>query len=308
MQKYIVKHSVCNIKLNKMKIQNIRMKFAVLIALIIFTLPGTKDACAQSQWLDYGDGNSVSIEFCKPFLQRDSLGTFLTPGFSALSGALFITGRYNVTKNVTLVGEIPLVNGKFEYDDDDLNSQSESGIKFGNPYIGGEYALPKSPLFFELGLRIPVVQQDPIVGTLVGVRADIDRSEAFFKDIVPVYGAVNFKTVTESNILFKLRAGGNVWFNARKLGFDSPQVFSVDYTLQTGYVNKRVNILLGLTGRYDSDSGPQYPDKYTFLQYGLMITVPYKNFRPSFSVRVPGEDADKFFNYVVAFNLTYGFE
>ena len=267
-----------------------------------------EDVNGQSQWLDYGEGNSVSIEFCKPFIQRDSIGTLLTPGFSALSGALFITGRYNVHKNITLVGELPLVNGKFEYDDDDLNNKSENGVKFGNPYIGAEYSLPKSPLLFELGLRIPLVQQDPIVGTLVGVRADIDRSEAFFKDIVPVYGAVNFETVTESNILFKLRAGGNVWFNARKFGFDSPQVFSVDYTLQTGYMDKRVNVILGLTGRYDSDSGPQYPDKYTFLQYGIMITVPYKNLRPSFSVRVPGEDADQFFNYVVAFNLTYGFE
>ena len=94
-------------------LHTIRVNAAVAIMLIIVALSGTEDACSQSQWLDYGDGNSVSIEFCKPFIQRDSIGTLLTPGFSALSCALFITGRYSVSRTVTLVGEIPLVNVKF---------------------------------------------------------------------------------------------------------------------------------------------------------------------------------------------------
>lgn len=200
------------------------------------------------------------------------------------------------------------MNGKLDYGADSLNDLNESGLKIGNPYIGAEYHLPRSPLMFELGLRIPVVSKDPVAGTVVGVRADIDRSEAFIRKIVPVYAAINFRTVTENNILIKARVGGNLWFNTKVLGFYNQPEFSADYTLQTGYMDKYVNVIVGLTGRYAVDSGPEYPDKYNFVQYGLLITVPYKNIRPGFNIRVPGEDADNLFNYVFGLNFTYGFE
>ena len=39
---------------------------------------------------------------------------------------------------------------------------------FGNPYIGAVYYLPESPMFFEMGSRIPVVPDKKGIASLTG--------------------------------------------------------------------------------------------------------------------------------------------
>lgn len=285
-----------------------RNPLAILTAFLIVMIANETAIC-QSQWLDPGRGNSISMEIYKPIAPQDSVVGSLFPTFSGGSGALFLTGRYNVSNEFTLVCELAMANGKLDYEDKTQESPDESGFKFGNPYIGAEYHLPNSPLTFELGLRIPVTPKDPTTATLVGARADINRFEAFVKDIVPVVVAVDYNTVSESDILLKARAGGSFWFNTdTDAGFDSDPEVSVDYTLQTGYISKYVHAVIGLTGRYDVSSGPKYPEKYNYIQYGLVLTFPYKSIRPGLSFKVPGSDAEDLFNYVIGLNFTYDFK
>lgn len=114
--------------------------------------------------------------------------------------------------------------------------------------------------------------------------------------------------MSESNILLNARVGGDLWFNTKQLGIYTQPLLSVLYTLQTGYIHKNVHFILGLSGNYEIDTGPNTPDKYNYIEYGLLVTFLFKNIRPAFSLKVPGEDLGKFINYVVGFNFTYGFK
>ena len=284
-----------------------------LVKILAVILPAAILLCAeksgaQSQWLDHGNGNSISLEVYKPFIPQDSVFDEVTPAYKPFSVAFFLTGRYNLNKNFTLVAEIPFARGET---DDTTALPEDNGAEIGNPYIGAEYRLPDSPLKFELGFRLPLTPKDHIHAALVGVRSDIDRLEAFVYDLVPVNMAVSFETVNESNILFKARLGGNLWFieNPDRTLIDNKTQFGVEYTLQTGYIHKHVNLIFGLSGRYHLESGPKVQDKPTVLQYGLLVTVPYKNIRPGISIKVPGNDrTGELFNYILGLNFTYTFD
>ncbi|MEO8211449.1 MAG: hypothetical protein ABI840_12895 [bacterium] len=100
----------------------------------------------------------------------------------------------------------------------------------------------------------------------------------------------------------------DVWFNTTEVGFENQPVLKADYTLQIGYNHKYVNFLFGLSGIYNTVSGPKYPDKENIIQYGLLVTFLYKNIRPALSIKVPGKDNFGRLNYVLGLNFTYGFD
>jgi hypothetical protein len=137
----------------------------------------------------------------------------------------------------------------------------------------------------------------------------MDRGEAFAYKIVPVFAAVNYETVSESNILLRGRTGVNIWFNSNAAGLETQPLLTVDFTLQAGYLHRYVHVIAGISGRYDTDTGPRFPDKETLLQYGLSLTIPLKNWRPGFVIKVPGNAfTGQLINYVIGLNLSYSFE
>jgi hypothetical protein len=161
----------------------------------------------------------------------------------------------------------------------------------------------------ELGLRLPFTPDSGVASaTVAGTRTDVDRTDAFIRKIIPVNFSANYTTVSESNIYFNAKVGTSVWFNTKAIGFYNQPNVSATYALQVGYFQKYVHIITGLSGLYAFDSGPQYPYKDNFMQLGLLITGVYKNIRPGLSIKVPGADADKIFNYVLGLNFTYSFK
>ena len=283
-------------------------RLVIILLMPVLMILYCSDARAQSEWLDYGTGNSVSIEIYKPITPRDSNKYEpggIEPGFTVPSVAVYLTGRYNLYKDFTLVGEFPFAYGAYDTTNFVVD---ESGAKIGNPYLGAEYRVPKSPLMFELGLRLPLSPDNPVIPSLVGFAADIDRSEAFLRDVVPVYTAVNYESLSESNIYLRGRGGVNIWFNTKKIpGFDTQPEVTFDYTLQVGYFQKYVHVIAGVVGKYDVDSGPLSSNKNNLVQYGILITGIYKNIRPALSFKVPGGNAGLVFNYIIGLNCTYEF-
>ncbi|MEO8209660.1 MAG: hypothetical protein ABI840_03795, partial [bacterium] len=179
---------------------------------------------------------------------------------------------------------------------------------FGNPYIGAEFDIPKTPVYFQLGLRIPLVPDSNGVAKFAGTLSDFDRSEAFIEHVFPIYGAVNFETVSENKILFAARGGLNLWFYNDTLDILSNPSAHVDYQLQTGYIDKNLNIIFSAVGRYDVSTNAKVKEKNNILMYGLSVVVPYKKIRPALSFRVPGSDLSKdVLNYVVGLNFGYVF-
>ena len=284
-----------------------RQAAVLLISLLLFPAM----LSAQSLWVDHGEEKTyISVEIIKPIAAVDSIYkdfwyTELQPEYTALSGAIIITGKYALGKNFVLAADLSIAHGELVGEKyDSIGSQTI----FGNPYIGAEYHLPKTPLFFELGFRIPVVPDKKGVASISGIYSDFDRAGAFYPHIVPVSGAVNFEKITKWKLLLRARTGVTLWFNSKKVGaFRSPTLF-VNYMLQTGYYHPRVTFIVGLAGVLDANSNPKYPEKVHILQYGATITVPFGNFRPGINFRIPGNKTSReFIDYAFGLNLTYVF-
>lgn len=140
-----------------------------------------------------------------------------------------------------------------------------------------------------------------------GIVSDYDRSEEFLSHFFPIYGAVNYRTVSDSKILFSARAGLNLWFNNDTLNIESDPSVRVDYHIQTGYIDKNLNVILSAVGRENVSSNAVVREKFRLMQYGLSIVVPYKKIRPALSFRIPGDKIDRILNYAVGLNFGYVF-
>jgi len=280
-----------------------RQTVSLLISLLLFPVM----LSAQSEWVDNGQERSfLSIEIIKPVRNIDTLFEGLRPDFTTFSGSVFLTGRYAIGKNFVLAADISIA--RVDYKGEEFDVYGKETI-LGNPYIGAEYYLPETPLFFELGMRIPIVPDNKGIASICGVYSDLDRAEAFLPHIVPVYGAVNYEKIFESKILLRARTGINLWFTSKEWETYRDPLVLVDYTLQTGYIHPRVTIIVGLTGRLDVSSDPRFEEKAHILQYGATLTVPFGNFRPGINFRIPGNKlTENLIDYVFGINLTYVFK
>ena len=285
-----------------------RQAAVLLISLLLFPAM----LSAQSLWVDHGEEKTyISVEIIKPIAAVDSIYkdfwyTELQPEYTALSGAMIITGKYALGKNFVLAADLSVAHGELVGEKyEAIGSQTI----FGNPYIGAEYYLPETPLFFEMGFRIPVVPDEKGVASISGIYSDFDRAGAFYPHIVPVYAAMNYEKITKSKILLRARTGVTLWFNSKEVGaYREPTVF-LNYALQTGYYDPRVTIIAGLTGSFDANSNPKFPEKAHILEFGTTVTVPFGNFRPGINFRVPGNNiTQEFIDYVFGLNLAYVFK
>lgn len=282
------------------------MKSKILgsIFFFVFITPSLTDA--QSIWYGREKENSIFFEINKPFTRSDSLGTFEIPGLDAWSASYFLSGRYTLenNKNISFVADIPFSHGAV----DDTNNLDNSQWMFGNPYIGAEFDIARTPIYFQLGFRLPFATENKGLAERTGVFSDFDRSEAFISHLFPIYGGVNYETINENKILFNARAGINLWFNDDSLNRQSNPSVRIDYQLQGGYMDKNLNVILTAVGRKFLSSNSVIKTKGYVLQYGLSIVVPYKKIRPALSFRIPGNDlSEAVLNYVIGLNFGYVF-
>lgn len=288
-----------------MKENLLRVKIFIGV-LFLFELCYSANISAQSVWYGREKVNLIALEINKPVTPSVNAGRHTIPGLSAGSGSIFLSGRYSLkkNKNITFVADIPVSHGYL----DDSTNLNGSEWAFGNPYIGAEFDIPESPLYFQLGLRLPFAPYDQGLAEFAGSVSDLDRSEAFLAHVFPVYGAVNYETVSENKILFTAKAGLDFWFNNDSLRIQSDPSVRFNYVVQTGYMDKNLNVILSAVGRKDLSSSAVVQDKLNIFQYGLSIVVPYKKIRPALSFRFPGNrTTDNVFNFVVGLNFGYVF-
>ena len=235
--------------------------FTSCLALLFFCTVFLHDTSeAQSVWVDYPEGNSATLEIYKPFppVYERSFIAGVRPEYTAGSSSYFLSGRYEVSKALTIVADFPMVYGMW---DDTVEIENEGGFKIGNPYLGIEYLIPQSPATVEFGFRIPVTPEDMVQATTIGTLSDVDRVEAFLPQIVPFTASVKYRTVSDSKILLNARVGADLWFNTKKINIQQQPLLTALYTLQTGYLNKYVHFIFGLSGKYDMDSGTGNEEK-----------------------------------------------
>ncbi len=219
--------------------------YKLQIVILFASLQFTTSLLAQPIWLAQTSDKSIAIEVFKPNLAGDF-------GFSFMSSALFLSGRFSLGSNLIFVSEIPLAHAH----QDDINIVNpltgETMFEFdfdpetiiGNPYIGLEFRKPGPGVFAEIGMRIPITPDDKFSAPSFGAMADYDRLVAFAPDLFTITGKINYQNKNVSNLIIRLRGGPTVWIPTE----EGDTELVLDYSAQVGYEGQLVSIIGGFTG------------------------------------------------------------
>jgi hypothetical protein len=250
---------------------------------------------AQSIWLDRQHDKTIAVEVLIPNFPDDNT--------ESSAWATFLSLRAPLSKNVNFVGELPIAHSSFEFRF--LGSRiSESETAVGNPYLGLEIKGEDSPIFAEVGLRVPIAPEDN-VGTFGGLISDMDRVEAFMPKMLPVTVMLNLRQKTWGGVVFRLRGGPSLLINtgADQGGFDDTETF-LGYSAQVGYESEPVSVIGGFTGRATlSEEDADYGER-SVHQLGFAASFGLDNVRPGVHLRLPlDEDAKGLVDFVLGFHL-----
>lgn len=198
---------------------------------------------AQSLWMERESEHSVMLEMLRPNLE-DVDSKFL-------SAAFFLSGRAAISSHAAIVAELPYANHQSTQLGTDINGfeivTETSSSTFGNPYIGIETRAVSSPIFAELGARIPLASNEQYEAFLTGYYSDVVRQDAFLPDVASIVAAFNLWEVTPSKIAYRLRLSPVLAISTAGESID-PELFAV-YTFQIGYHGSHARIGGGMSGR-----------------------------------------------------------
>lgn len=236
-----------------------------MLILLLLTAGLSYSSAAQSPWLSRTYPNSVSIEWYKPVFNPPSGNDNIT----FFSSVLFVTGRYQATENLWLVGDLPFSH--WEYEDPDGVDTQAPHTTLGNVYLGGEYHFPDRPgpfsYFAEFGLRLPTLAEPDFPdkrGAFTGYYTAKDRRGAFFHDLLPLTGMGNLLYHVNDVFTLRLRGGFAHWIYTGDATRRGNRLFLAQ-SVQAHFQTRELSGHFGITGRYDVDTD----DDITQLQAGL---------------------------------------
>lgn len=254
--------------------------------LLLATLFGVAPAGALAQplWVAPERTGGFHVEYLRPDIE----------GSSAASGAVYLGLRAPLGSHLALVGELPFAHGDF-----DLGSGAtlEATTSLGNPYVGVEIGPRRSTVHFEVGARLPVIDQ-PDAATSVGFLADpIDRPEAFLEDLVAITARAHYRRFDRSGFGVLLHAGASVWMAPDEGGPDTPvgtrppdDEVVASYGARFGWMGTPGGFVAGLTGRTSvTDPNGSFEDR-TLTQLGGAGYLRLGPLRPGIEFRLPLDD------------------
>jgi len=258
-------------------------KIIITLLTIVATMAGelfnTTPLSGQSNWLTKSKKTSVTLEMIKPNFDWDDDLTLAT-------SVVFLSARGPISETNSVVVEFPIAHIGFD------NSDSPDETLLGNPYFGFEFGVSDTPIFFELGFRIPVASDDKEGAAIVGILSDFERLEAFTPDLLLFTWGVNYQHRNASNIVFRLRGGPSLWVFSSTEEEDNPEdELWLDYSVQVGYENDAFSALARLSGSYwvtrgDDETLP------TARQLALAVSWVHSRLRPGVHFRLPFNSGD----------------
>lgn len=262
------------------------LTFLPLFVLIFFAaaLPAQPLASEREQ------GHSISVEFLKPYFV-DSNSSFTT-------SVLFLTGRLSLSQTIAIVADLPFAH--HGYRDDFGRPELESTIVIGNPYLAIQIGRLASPLLAEIGLRLPLSSDrdefyHPSMASSIGILIDPNRFEAFGLNDLSVVVRLNYLHEFSSDFRLLLHGG---WSGGGSTdGEYGPSGFqTLDYGVQLGYLNRRVNVFGELSGRYLLDGSTPFLSGFhssrgrTVNQVAVAANIGLGKVHPGLYFRVPIDD------------------
>lgn len=253
-------------------------------------LAGAGTAAAQAPWLGTDRSPRLAAEAFKPrFDAQDHL--------RASSSALFLSGRIQAGDAVSVVVEAPVAFGGYKLDND-------GSVQVGNPYVGVELGRSRSPVWVELGGRVPLVGRDPNSAVEVGILSDIDRFSAFLPQTAALSGALDFGMKDRSGLGFRARFGPELLVNtASNNEGDDTETF-VNYGAQAFWVQGPLDLRLHVGGLYAATAESGDFGERSMHQLGLAGSYLLGGVRPGISLRLPlDHDLTETLDYVLGITL-----
>ncbi len=254
--------------------------FAIAIALSPFSLS------AQSLWLDRSHDKALSLEVLMPNFKNDGAGA-ITSSNSGL--AVFSTLRLPLPEQIHFVGELALARASSTTSGAKFSS-SHSETAFGNPYLGIEIRARNTPIFAELGVRVPLASEDNALSMATGAITDFDRLEAFAPKHFTVNGMMNFRRIESSGFMIRLRAGSSLAINTDKQDYERHADCFINYGAQLGYESRQFSVGGSFSGRANISLDEGNFGERTIHQLGLATSVQLGQFRPGLQFRLPLDD------------------
>ncbi len=266
---------------------------ALVLGMVLALLPVS--AAAQTIWLGPDQANNVTLEWLRPEFEDAEDLSFMTSGF-------FLSARFGINDQFRLVGDVPF--GYFGTDIDDVDSE----IGIGNPYLGVEVGNLKSPVWGELGLRIPLTDVDNL-GSSFGFFSDYDRCEAFMPDAVSAMGFANYLYRHDSGFSMRLRGGPLFLISTDSDEYEDDMEMYAMYSLQGWYDTARLRFGTGITGRMIATEKDLDLGERTIHQLGLALAGKFRGVEPGLHFRLPlDEDLSDVTNYTFGLTVTVPFQ
>ncbi|MCI0330807.1 MAG: hypothetical protein L0196_07635 [candidate division Zixibacteria bacterium] len=264
----------------------------------------TELAFPQSIWIDKSVDKAIWLEIQKPDFSKE-FDPFVNSTFS--TSAIFLSARWRLTSSVLLRAEIPFVSAdvgdrrRIGETADTIYDVGSSENQFGNPLVGIEVGGPDAPTAGEIGVRIPIVDDEHSFSSLIGTYTDFDRFEAFVPKVVVLTAMAKIQYKGPTGLLLRLRVGPAFFIPIERA--PEHELFG-DYSLQAGYQFDRVTLLGGFSGRgllSESNVGNRFVD-----QFGLAAGYRAGNFIPGVHLRFPLDvELNDFVDFVFGVNVGY---
>jgi len=220
---------------------------------------------------------------------------------------LYLTGRFALSRNLTLIGELPFSHDahKRVFVDAQNNGHYEDPPSrenaIGNPYLGIEFRRENSLVFGEIGFRPPFAPDDEHV-SFSGFWTDfVDRADAFVKEATTVSGALNYMINTPTGFVLRIRGGTTLWMAPDEP--DEESEWFLNYSAQVGYELPQISLVVGFSSRIWMGEDPELGK--SFHQIGIATNMNLGVAQPGISLRVPiGKEMTEILDYLYSLNLS----
>lgn len=249
-----------------------RTRAAFLALLTLLAAAGMSPQAASAQtplWTRPYTPDQLTVQGLRPILDAPGLARDFFP-----TGALFVAGSVSLTDRLELVADLPVGHYRAETP----NRPDVRSTALGNPYVGLGYASFRVPVFFEVGVRLPVAEADT---ALAFARAtDLERRYAFAPEQLTVEAAANVRVPVAGRFNVRLRGGGFV--------FDNPRTrdVGVRYAVQGWYEGRLFVVGAGLTGRLNVTGVADFPERNAH-DLGATVLVDLRYVQPGAYLGIP---------------------
>ena len=227
---------------------------------------------AQPTWVAAQQDHVLSFEWQKPFLENSEGTNFFLSSF-------FLGYRTRTSESLTFIVDFPFSN---------FDTETGSQFLLGNPYVGLAIGSEDALISGDVGVRVPIADEDKGFAALYGGVSDIDRFEAFAVKSVPVVGILRFQTmIPATKFGVRVHAGPSINVYMDDRGDEIMDVY-MKYGLIGVYKDEAVLAQLGFSGVYTMRHQFEAREDQGSSQIGLTVNADIgAHFWPGLLLRLP---------------------